>query len=77
MKYRITIKLDSDLLREVRILAAKEGLSVSSLLASRLEDIVHERKAYDRAKKRALARLHIGFNLQWIPSRSRGNLHER
>jgi len=77
MKANITLKLDSDLLREVRILAAEEGTSISSLLASRLEEIVRGRKAYGRAKKRALARLREGFDLQWTPPRSRDELHER
>jgi hypothetical protein len=77
MKANITLKLDSDLLREVRILAAEEGKSISSLLASRLEEIVRGRKAYSRAKKRALARLREGFDLQWTPPRSRDELHER
>ena len=77
MKANITLKLDSDLLREVRILAAEEGRSISSLLASRLEEIVRGREAYARAKKRALARLREGFDLQWTPPRSKDELHER
>src|SRR2546426_6179184 len=77
MKTNITLKLDADLLREVRVLAAQEGTSISALLAARLEKIVQERKAYDRARKRALARLSEGFDLQWRPPRSRDDLHER
>jgi hypothetical protein len=77
MKSNITLKLDAELLREVRILAAQEGTSVSALLAARLEQMVRERKAYDRAKRRALARLREGFDLNWKPPRSRDELHER
>ncbi len=77
MKANITLKLDSDLLREVRILAAEEGTSISSLLASRLEEIVRGRKAYGRAKKRALARLREGFDLALAVVGSRDELHER
>jgi hypothetical protein len=77
MKANITLKLDAELLREVRILAAQEGTSVSALLAARLEQMVRERKAYDRAKRRALARLREGFDLNWKPPRSRDELHER
>jgi hypothetical protein len=47
------------------------------LLAARLEQIVRERKTYERARKRALARLREGFDLQWTPPRSRDELHER
>ena len=77
MKTNITLKLDSELLREVRVLAAEEGTSVSALLAERLEKIVREHKAYSRAKKRALARLREGLDLQWRRPHSRDELHER
>jgi predicted transcriptional regulator len=77
MKTNITLKLDSDLLREVRILAAEEDTSISALLAARLEQIVRERKTYDRARKRALARLREGLDLKWTPPGSRDELHER
>jgi hypothetical protein len=77
MKTNITLKLDAALLREIRVLAAEEGTSISALLAARLEQIVRERKTYDRARKRALARLREGLDLQWTPPRSRDELHER
>jgi hypothetical protein len=77
VKSNITLKLDADLLREVRILAAQEGTSVSSMLARRLEEIVRERKTYERSKRRALARMREGFDLNWKPPRSRDELHER
>ena len=77
MKTNITLKLDSDLLREARVLAAEEGRSVSSLLTGRLEAMVRERKAFERARRRALARLHEGLDLRWTPPQSRAELHER
>lgn len=77
MKTNVTLKLDATLLREVRILAAEQDTSISALLAARLEEIVRQRKTYDRARKRALARLREGFDMQWTPPRSRGELHER
>ena len=77
MKTNITLKLDAALLREIRVLAAEEGTSISALLATRLEQIVRERKTYERARKRALARLREGLDLQWTPPRSRDELHER
>ena len=77
MKTNITLKLDAALLREIRVLAAEEGTSISALLAARLEQIVRERKTYDRARRRALARLREGLDLQWTPPRSRDELHER
>ena len=77
MKTNITLKLDSELLREARILAAEEDTSISALLAARLEQIVRERKTYNRARKRALARLRDGLDLKWAPPKSRDELHER
>jgi hypothetical protein len=63
--------LDHALLYEVRALAAEEGKSISALLAALLEQIVRERKTYERARKRALTRLRAGFDLRWKPSGSR------
>ena len=77
MKTNITLKLDASLLRELRILAAEEGTSISALLAARLEQIVRERKSYECSRRRALARLRKGMNLGWTPPRSRDELHER
>jgi len=77
MKTNVTLKIDVDLLREARVLAAEEGRSVSALLAERLESLVRERKAFDRARRRALARLGKGLDLRWTPPRSREELHER
>ncbi len=77
MKTNVTLKLDADLLREARIIAAEEGRSVSALLTERLESLVRERKAFDRARRRALARLREGLDLRWTPPQSRDELHER
>lgn len=77
VKSNITLKLDAGLLREVRVLAAEEGTSVSALLSGRLEELVRERRAYERAKKSALKRLRTGWDLGWAPPRSRDELHER
>jgi len=76
-KAKVTLTIDADLLREVRILAAAEGTSVSDLIRGRLEELVRRSKEYERARRRALARLRAGFDLQWTPSASRDELHER
>jgi len=77
MKRNITLKLDADLLREVRILAAEEGCSISGLLAAKLHEVVRQRRGYDRSRRRAVARLRKGFDLCWTAPRSRDELHER
>ena len=77
MKTNITLKLDTDILREARILAAEEGLSISGLLAAKLDEVVRQRKGSDRSRRRAVARLRKGFDLGWTASGSRDELHER
>jgi hypothetical protein len=77
VKTNVTLKLDAALLREARVVAAEEGRSISALLTDRLEAIVRERKAFDRARRRALARLREGLDLRWTPPKSRDELHER
>jgi hypothetical protein len=77
MKTNITLKLDADLLREARILAAEEDTSISAMLAARLEQLVRERKTYNSARQRALTRLREGMDLRWTPPDSREDLHER
>ena len=47
------------------------------MLAARLEQIVRERKGYDRSRRRALPRLRQGMNLGWTPPRSRDELYQR
>jgi len=73
----VTLKIEAALLKEARILAAEEGSSISALLATKLEQVVRERKGYQQARKRALARLRKGFDLRWTPPLSRDDLHER
>ncbi len=77
MKTNLTLKLDADLIREARVLAAEEGQSISALLTERLEALVRERKTFDQARRRALARLRLGFDLGFTPPKSRDELHER
>ncbi len=73
----VTLTIDADLLQEARVLAAKEGTSVSALIRERLEELVRRNKAYESARRRAMARLKAGFDLHWTPPRSRDELHER
>lgn len=77
MKTNVTLKLDAGLLREVRVAAAEQGRSLSALLTERLESVMRERKSYERARRRALARLRDGVDLRWAPPASRAELHER
>lgn len=77
MKTNITLKVDAALLREARVIAAEQGRSVSAFLTDRLEQLIRERRAFEKARRRALARLRHGLDLRWTPPRSRDELHER
>jgi hypothetical protein len=73
----ITLKVDDDLLREAKVLAAQQGTSVSRLVAEQLEKLVQRDARYDAARRRALKRLARAYDLGWEPPRSRDELHER
>jgi hypothetical protein len=77
MKANVTLKIDEELLREARILAAEENSSISALLAGRLEQAVRERRGFLQARDRAKARLCKGYDLKWMPPASRDELYER
>ena len=77
MKTNITLKIETELVREARILAAEEGTSISALFAEQLKQVVQGRKGYQQARKRALTRLRKGFDLRWTPPATRDELHER
>ena len=77
MKTNITLKLDKDLLRRVRVLAAERDTSVSGLLTEQLEKTVRDREQNEAAKKRALSILKKGFDLGYKPPASRDEMHER
>jgi len=76
-KTNVTLKLDRDLLREVRILAAEKDTSIGALLTVQFREIVKNRSGYEQAKNRAIARMRKGWNLGWQKSKSRDELHER
>ncbi|MGM0578066.1 MAG: hypothetical protein ACQEXJ_20245 [Myxococcota bacterium] len=76
-KRNITIRVDEDLLREARVIAAREESSVSRMLADLLEEHIRTERGYERARARAMARLEEGWSLGWTPAASRDELHER
>jgi len=76
-KTNFTVKIDKELLREAKIIAAQEDTSISALLTRQLENLVRQRSSYDSARRRALARLKKGWDLGWTPPASRDELHER
>lgn len=76
-KTNVTLRVDSDLLQEAKVLAARKGTSTSRLMGDQLEELVRKDRAYERARRRALERLEKGFDLRWEPPASRAETHER
>ena len=75
-KTNITLKIDRQLLRKIKVLAAKQETSISALLVSLLEERVSKDLEYEHAKERALERMREGLDLGGRPL-SRGELYER
>jgi hypothetical protein len=76
MRQNLTLSLDTELIRKARVLAAERSTSVSQMLGKLLEAMVEDAAQYDRAKRSAVAQLHIGFHLGGRPA-TRDELHER
>ncbi|HZA29588.1 MAG TPA: DUF6364 family protein [Gammaproteobacteria bacterium] len=77
VKTNITLKIDSELAREARVLAAKRGTSLSRLVSEQLEQLVERDQSYETARRRALTRLKRGYDLRWQKPSNRDELHER
>lgn len=73
----ITLSIDDEILREARVLAAQEGLSVSALLRRELVNLVESQRGYAKAKESALRRLARGQSLGVATLPSREELHDR
>lgn len=51
----LTLQMDAEVIRRARIVAAKRGMSVSSLAATRLKELVDEDERVELARARAEA----------------------
>jgi hypothetical protein len=77
MKQNVTLALDKELLKKVKVLAAKKDTSISQLLTKQLARIVSEEDHYESSKRRALTRLRKGYHLGGQILAKREELHER
>jgi predicted transcriptional regulator len=76
-KTNITLKLDRELLKKVKILAAERDTSISALVTLQIEKLLKKDGKYEEAMKRALARMEKGMDIGWNPPKTRDELHER
>jgi hypothetical protein len=63
MGQNITLRLDKELIRKAKVLAAQQGTSVSGLLTRQIEQLISEAEAYETASRHALTLLERGFHL--------------
>ncbi len=53
-KTNLTLQLDTDVVRQAKVLAARRGTSVSALVARQITDLVAQDARYQEAQRRAL-----------------------
>ena len=77
MKQNITLRVDKDLLKKGKILAAQNDTSISKMLSDHLKEIVEREERYEAAKRSALQTLRKGFHLGGKITWKREDLYER
>jgi hypothetical protein len=73
----LTIHVAPETIRGARLLAAREGTSVSRLVARTIERLVEAETGYEAARTRALELLDRGFRMGGRGRARRDSLHER
>ncbi|MDQ3398399.1 MAG: DUF6364 family protein [Deinococcota bacterium] len=75
----ITLALPEEVLKQVKIIAAKRETSVSAMLREKLKELVQEEDEYSQAMREALEALEHGFELGTYGKATwtRDELHER
>lgn len=76
-KQNITLRLSRETLQKARVLAAQRQTSISGLLTSQIEQLANSEDDYEKAMKRAMARMEMGFHLGGTHKLDRDALHER
>jgi predicted transcriptional regulator len=77
VKQNVTVSLDQQTVRKVKIMAARRSTSISALLAVQIQALVDADEAYEHAKRQAMVLLDHGFHLGGQHCVSRAYLHER
>jgi len=76
-KQNVTIRLDREVLRKAKIIAARRSTSLSELVACRIEVIFGEDESYERSERQARKLLESGFHLGGGVGVGRDELHDR
>ena len=73
----LTIRLSKKTIQKARVLAAERSTSISGFVTSQIEELAGADDAYERAMRRAFARMEEGFHLGGVHKLNRDALHER
>ena len=76
MKQNITLSLEKSILKDAKVLAAEQSMSVSALLAQELVRLVKQDRAYRQARLSAIDDLEQGLQLGGSPL-DRESLYDR
>lgn len=78
-KQNVTLSIPRDIVREVKVIAAKRDTSISGLMVEKLHELVDEDRGYEEARERSLRRLEKGLDLgtRGRISTTKDELHER
>ncbi len=75
----ITLSVPKDILRKIKIMAVKQGTSVSGLMTNVMTELVSREEGYQAARRRHLDLLGVGQDLDTggVITWTRDELHER
>ncbi len=77
MKQNITLALDREVLIAARVFAAKQGTSISAMLAEELREKIAKDRRYEHSKQIALSMLEQPWSLGGLGIKDRELLHDR
>ncbi len=75
-KTNLTLQLDSEVIRDARVVAARRGTSISALVATELKHLVEQDARYEDARTRALELMQQAVP-RGGPVWSRDEIHDR
>ena len=85
VKANLTLRLDKNVIRRIRVRAAEEGVSISAAVAAKFEEPADgtfpisriDPESYKAAMKRAIALMNKGTIGKWEKPLTRDEMHER
>ena len=77
MKQNITIRVEKDLIKRGKVIAAHRQTSLTRLLSDFLKQVIEKEEFYEQSKRKALKILNKGFRMGGRIACSREQFHER